>query len=294
MHDFERCYAALGVSADTDWEALRAHYRRLMSQWHPDRFPASSSERRSAEERSKRITAAYAMLDGYRRTHGVLPRIPPRPQEAVGVKPYGAGPMAAPAPGGQYTAGADGADEARRGKLPRRGWRRVTIATASLLAVFLLGYDRLDNVAPDVDRLAVAREQASAGPPIEGTPVSEGSGVFSIGSTLGDVVAIQGVPTFATGDTWHYGKSQIHFSQGRVVSWKEDPDTPLRIARNQPVRQRGGVFGVGSTKDEVREVQGAPVVEGATVWDYGLSRVYFEDNRVARWEESPVQPLRVR
>ena len=36
-----------------------------------------------------------------------------------------------------------------------------------------------------------------------------------------------------------------------------------------------------------------PVTETATVWDYGLSRVYFENNRVVRWEDSPMQRLRV-
>jgi hypothetical protein len=117
--------------------------------------------------------------------------------------------------------------------------------------------------------------------------------VISIGSSLGDVFAIQGIPTRTQGERWHYGKSEILFAHGKVVSWTEDPDHPLRIARNLPVQPRDGNFQVGSTKDEVRATQGAPVTETGTVWDYGLSRVYFEDNRVVRWEESPMQPLRV-
>jgi hypothetical protein len=119
------------------------------------------------------------------------------------------------------------------------------------------------------------------------------SGGISTGSTLGEVYTIQGIPTVAQGDTWHYGKSSIRFEHGKVVSWTQHPDNPLRIARNQPVELRDGVFDIGSSKDEVRSIQGTPVSETETVWDYGTSRVYFEHNRVVRWEASPLQPLRV-
>ena len=113
------------------------------------------------------------------------------------------------------------------------------------------------------------------------------------GSTLGEVYAIQGVPTSTQGETWHYGKSQIHFAQGKVISWSQHPDNPLRIARDQPIQTQEGIFEVGSTKDEVRAIQGTPVTETETVWDYGPSRVHFKNNRVTHWEESPMQPLRV-
>jgi hypothetical protein len=113
------------------------------------------------------------------------------------------------------------------------------------------------------------------------------------GSTLGEVYAVQGVPTSTEGETWHYGKSQIRFSQGKVISWNQHPDNPLRIARDEPVQIQDGIFEVGSTKDEVRAIQGTPVTETDTVWDYGPSRVHFKNNRVIHWEESPTQPLRV-
>jgi hypothetical protein len=67
----------------------------------------------------------------------------------------------------------------------------------------------------------------------------------------------------------------------------------LRIARDQSAPLLGGTFDVGSTKNEVRAIQGTPVTETDSVWDYAPSRVFFERNRVIRWEESPMQPLRV-
>jgi hypothetical protein len=142
------------------------------------------------------------------------------------------------------------------------------------------------GAARDADnpRTEEAADAASAG---DAAP----SGGISAGSTLGEVYAIQGIPTRTEGDVWHYGKSTIRFAQGKVVSWTQDPANPLRIARDQPIQLREGLFDVGSTKDEVRSILGTPVTETENVWDYGPSRVYFEHNRVVRWETSPLQPL---
>src|SRR5258706_7050754 len=75
MHDYSNCYATLGVTPDTDWVTLRARYKRLMGQWHPDRFSADAPGKAIAEERSKQITLAYKALEKYRRDHGALPPI---------------------------------------------------------------------------------------------------------------------------------------------------------------------------------------------------------------------------
>src|SRR5882762_994183 len=73
MDDYSDFYATLGVDPSTDWETLRGHYKRLIGQWHPDRFSGDTASRKIAEERSKQITIAYQALGNYRREHGVLP-----------------------------------------------------------------------------------------------------------------------------------------------------------------------------------------------------------------------------
>src|SRR5690349_2690862 len=78
MADYSRHYAILSITRNTDWVALRARYKRLIGRWHPDRFPADTSERKVAEEHSKQITIAYRTIEQYYRDHGVLP-----PLEAV-------------------------------------------------------------------------------------------------------------------------------------------------------------------------------------------------------------------
>jgi DnaJ domain len=291
MSDYSRHYAVLRITSDTDWKALRARYRQLIGRWHPDRFPAEGLQQEMAEEHSKQITIAYQALERYYRDHGVLPPMgpPARPEEPT---------MRAPAdvrPAGATAAGA-GTDVPREGRVkPVPGKRqRAFVMFCSVVAASIAAYYYSDEAEhahrgtnPDSNVDQPALEPAAR------SSESPSAGGISEGSTLGEVYAIQGIPTSTQGDTWHYGKSTIRFSQGKVVSWTQHPDNPLRIARDQPIELREGVFDVGSTKNEVRAIQGAPVSETETVWDYGTSRVYFDHNRVVRWETSPLQPLRV-
>jgi len=295
MHDYTDCYAILGVRPDTDWETLRAHYKRLIGQWHPDRFSADTAQQKIAEERSKQITVAYQALEKYRLEHGALPAMEPAAVPVDAQRPIWdavpgsdrAGSTHRPETG---TTGAAVREIAKR-RPGRR--RRAAFALSALIAALYLAHRYFDAWVPNdiqPDDSAQAPGVAPPAPRLAESP-SEQRGI-STGSTFGDVYAIQGIPTLTQGDTWHYGRSQVRFAQGKVISWSENPDDPLRIARNQPVQLQPGNFKVGSTKDEVRAIQGTPVTETATVWDYGLSQVYFEHNRVIRWEESPMQPLR--
>jgi outer membrane protein assembly factor BamE (lipoprotein component of BamABCDE complex) len=288
MSDYSRHYAVLRVTHDTDWTALRARYKRLIGQWHPDRFPADGSERELAEEQSKQITIAYQALERYYRDHGVLPPME-QPQAAVE-------PAASAARDAGAATGAMAGAPARESARPVPGRRqRAFIVLCSIVTASFAAYHYSDEGARALfgtNADSASLDSHSEPPPSRGDDAQQSGGITE-GSTLGEVYAIQGIPTLTEGDTWHYGKSTIRFAQGKVVSWTQHPDNPLRIARDQPVELREGVFNVGSSKDEVRLIQGTPVSETETVWDYGTSRVYFEHNRVVRWESSTLQPLHV-
>ncbi len=58
--------------------------------------------------------------------------------------------------------------------------------------------------------------------------------------------------------------------------------------------QRSQSFAVGSTKDEVRRIQGTPSKATDSVWYYGRSEVYFVGDRVVGWSAAPGDPLKVR
>jgi DnaJ domain len=286
MSDYARHYAILRITHDVDRTALRARYRRLIGQWHPDRFPVEGSERELAEEHSKEITIAYQALDRYYRDHGVLPPVerPATTRE----------PTASPADHVRPPAETRAHTTSQVAARPMHGRRQgVFIALCSILMASYAAYYYSDESARARRSVNADARAPAAAPEIRGAnDIPESRGI-STGSTLGEVYAIQGIPTLTEGDIWRYGKSSIRFEQGKVVSWTQHPDNPLHIARDQPSELHDGVFYVGSSKEEVRSIQGTPVSETETVWDYGTSRVYFDHNRVVRWDASPLQPLRV-
>ena len=51
---------------------------------------------------------------------------------------------------------------------------------------------------------------------------------FTVGSTKDEVLAVQGTPTEVGDYEWGYGLSEVYFKDGRVVSWKIFPGSPLR------------------------------------------------------------------
>lgn len=287
MHDYAGHYATLGVTPETDWKALRARYRKLVKQWHPDRFSAEGGDKRLAEERTKEITLAYQALERYRREHGTLP---PLDRPAVRFET---------GPGRATTARREPSVEAVRRpiepKKPKRRSRRnaILLIAAIATAAFVLTDHSRKEPQPEgpvqFENQRPLDAPASSEPTLQSPEQVPG---IKIGSTFGEVVSIQGVPSSTQGNTWLYGRSRIRFAEGRVISWEEHPDSPLRIDRRLSTLHGAGLFGVGSTKQEVRAIQGLPSLETETVWQYGASRVHFKDSKVTHWEESPVQPLR--
>jgi DnaJ like chaperone protein len=65
QHKLEDAYAALGLSSSATDSEIKQAYRRLMSQNHPDKLAGKGlpeSMREMAEERSREISTAYAVL----------------------------------------------------------------------------------------------------------------------------------------------------------------------------------------------------------------------------------------
>ncbi|MFY9745366.1 MAG: J domain-containing protein [Acidobacteriaceae bacterium] len=120
---------------------------------------------------------------------------------------------------------------------------------------------------------------------------------FTIGSTKNEVLAVQGVPTAYSPDTFEYGRSKVFFVGDKVVGWE---DAPLWIHLNVRLRPchavDGGMhyFTIGSTRDEVLAVQGTPTGFSHNTFEYGTSKVHFRDGRVSSWDNSPAWiPLKV-
>jgi hypothetical protein len=119
---------------------------------------------------------------------------------------------------------------------------------------------------------------------------------FTVDSTKGEVLVVQGPPSSFDKHVFSYGNSKVYFKDGRVTRWDSSPTNPLktRLLPSQPNMPNKGYFTVGSKKEEVLAVQGMPTGFDDRVFEYGPSKVYFNEGRVTRWYIQPEHPLKVR
>lgn len=123
-------------------------------------------------------------------------------------------------------------------------------------------------------------------------------GFFTVGSTRDQVIAVQGTPSHFSDTYWTYGLSSVQFRGEMVVSWNNSPVFPLRaaplaaVSADSAAAKNRGFFTVGSTKDDVLGVQGAPSNFSDTRWVYGSSWVSFQNGMVTAWNSLKLNPLK--
>lgn len=297
MDRYEDHYQLLGIQPGDSWQKLRSAYKSQMRRWHPDRFGQDDPARRQAEERTKVINRFYQELADFYQQNGKLPLdAAPRP---TAISSTSTRAETVPASSSTRT---DWTPPTSPDEFHGIGLRPGVILTliVALVASYVLW-------EPDI---FISRHETIAAPagnhatPMAGTgKPEEASGTgeiqsFGIGSTLGEVYSIQGVPNLVEGDIWHYGEARVYFRNGRVTRWVDAEDHRLKVQATgaQPAQAPvATTFDRGSTHDDVRAIQGSPLRESGNVWDYGLSRVYFDSTgRVTGWQESPLNPLHVK
>jgi len=304
---FTEQYRLLGIQPGATWKQARSAYKHRIRQWHPDRYVNDEASRRDAEEHTKRINQAYRELMSFYEQRGRLPLDPGLHETDRDIKRSVAdrppGTVRTPHhPFGIRTPVATNSSQKNRNFIQFLGVATILCA----IGMFLWIQPEADQSSgsplpashPDPSPDSVTRP--ATGP---NTPDTHGllpdQRLITVGSTLGEVYSIQGVPTRVDGDVWHYGAAQIMFANGRVTKWQDTQPPILKVTDHHPQTIAGTKniqsFGHGSSKEEVRTVQGQPLRESDREWDYGLSRVYFDrDGRVIRWRESPLDPLRVK
>ena len=68
---FQRCYEILSLANDAEWDDASLSYRRLVQQWHPDRYTGDDHEQ--AQQRFVEITSAHQKLRDYYQQNKALP-----------------------------------------------------------------------------------------------------------------------------------------------------------------------------------------------------------------------------
>lgn len=303
MNDYSHAYRLLGVPPNCSLQVLKAARRRLVKSWHPDHFAAGTEMRRQAEERIKDINTAFEHLLSYYKQFGALPR-PNTADDVLPTSPAVVNPIPTKNVGapGRATPGIEPSHPENSVfgtwlASPVARWI-VAIAAVSLTVatarVVLKQEQHTDPRAAVSSQMASQPLRASDSRQTLPAPAAHNE-YFTIGSTLGEVYAAQGVPTATSNGAWRYGKSTVYFADGLVTSWEEDPADPLKATMlSISVPQTPQTFSIGSTKEEVRAAEGTPLFETSALWDYGLSKVYFRDGHVVGWESSPMRPLKVR
>lgn len=239
--DFDADFRTLGLELTNDWKKVKSTYQKLVKKWHPDRYTNSSSERERAEEKLKEINQAYSKLSDFHKKHG---RLPFRKKQKVPRPPTKTDDFTAPQSSKQEQTSP--ANEANTEKVWAREYqpvtkkqpaksRKILFFTIILVSIFIYWFEDDSNPVSEngaiTNNSEIQPEQAfseSENSSIDPKPTTDK--YFTYGSTLGEVLYVQGVPTKTAEDIWYYGKSEVRFKNGRVVTWKTDLDTPLKAS----------------------------------------------------------------
>ncbi len=107
--------------------------------------------------------------------------------------------------------------------------------------------------------------------------------VYTIGSSMDEVLAIQGTPTRMEGNRWLYGFCELRFKDGRLSEYDNFfGDLKIRLSPGKAGTgsQNERFFTVGSTAEEVLLAQGTPTSIKGNLWYYEMSNVVFRKGKV--------------
>ncbi len=71
--EFKRDYEQLQLEFDSNWETARAHYRKLVNHWHPDRYTQRPREREHAQQKFIELNRSFNSLRSFYKLNNRLP-----------------------------------------------------------------------------------------------------------------------------------------------------------------------------------------------------------------------------
>lgn len=233
---YKSCYQILNLLPDSTYVELRIKYKKAIQKWHPDKFDEGSNKKIAATNKIKQVNIAYNQLQSFYKANGHLP------------------PIELEHPGTHKTNLTQTNDnnhikkttqKSQNGtKSKERKSKSFHLIHYSLIILIFIGtYYGYDNNKPstpspttknagtnyiNVNEDAEHNIKNSALDLQENKSQQIDDDYFTKGSTISDVIRIQGVPNETIDNIWFYGKSEIHFKDGRVVKWVRSPETPLK------------------------------------------------------------------
>ena len=241
-YTYAECYRILDVNPVCSRDELRRAYKLQIHHWHPDKFADKSAEKNTADDKIKCITTAHQQLVIYYREHGKLPL--PETADAPRKLPQPEVKERKRAPINHSTQHSTRHSTQRSRQPPRPANKSSGIAPilgAMIVVVVLVWFyapsEQLEPGLKQVKPLTVSNSNKAETLSIAAQPVLAQQLVtapvvaeefITYGSSIGEVISIQGTPTSTEGDTWYYAESELHFEAGKVVSWRHAGDSRLK------------------------------------------------------------------
>lgn len=251
-YTYSECYSILNIQPGCSMETLRKKYKTLIQKWHPDRISKSPEKTYEATSKVIAINIAYHELEQYYKKEGRLPHIEPtkiRPQLRSSMykeytktkynvaKPHYENVPPPSSPLKQPTSSSS------------LGFR--TKPLAFIIGSVYVGYILMNSpdhadmnlTETNIQNQSTIHETASAKisprevsskKPVNTSmsqtrPKIMQSPYFTYGSTISEVLSVQGPPDIVKDNIWFYGSSEVYFHDGIVTRWVRGPDRLLRV-----------------------------------------------------------------
>jgi len=248
---YKQCYKTLNLNPGCGWDQLRSAYKTQIQRWHPDKFEDGSAKKDAAQEKIKDLNKAYQYLSKFYKKNGFLPEIEPETEQE---KPATVKSQSTPAteaassrPQTKPVSETKTKTASSTSQVNARPIKNAIIASIIVISLVYYALSHLtDNHDRNIEKSSVrspdihqynkssteAVENDSLNKDIaeekKKTKARKNNKEFTYGSSIGEVIMIQGEPTKIEDNVWYYGDSKVYFHNGIVQSWERSMGSPLK------------------------------------------------------------------
>ena len=224
-HSFEKCFKLLDIDTrnESSLDDVKKSYRKLIQKWHPDRYK-NDDEKEIATNKLKDLNTAYKQLANYFRKHGSLPQITPPPIIPKEVTKT-------------YT---EKNTNTKKQYSQTNTNRKIPLTVVfGVVIIFGLFFMYMETITSPTQNASVKSQSTGSDSKLgvrkkhnQKQTASKKKKIkykyFTEGSSLSEVILIQGPPEKIIDNIWYYGKSEVHFKNGIVSYWVRTQNTPLK------------------------------------------------------------------
>lgn len=226
-------YKTLNAKPYCNVKELRKAYKIQIQKWHPDKHINDPTKKVFAEQKTIRVNQAYKHLLHQYRKFGQ----PVKPVNTI-QKPKSVIIPTHKSDTAHTKKAVKANDSPYKGYLPIF----LPIFMTTLMIILYLNEAQESAEKNHVDtNLETAKSsiQPNNSLSISSDAYSDPSlsseeelSFYTEGSSTKDVITVQGVPSEIKDNKWFYGKSEVHFKNGKVINWIRRPGYPLKARIN--------------------------------------------------------------